>query len=156
MLKEVNSSYALASYSHPHFPGEAFCYVDDCVLGIDKIMHCDDIIDTPVNLGSNKIGSINELRTRIKKITCVKMNRHHDLNAPKGVAGRNSDNTFILKVPRWEPNIKLDCDLAQTFAWIYDQYRKRTVGQRVGIGRNRAGPGWIKPAGAAYRGIKKV
>jgi nucleoside-diphosphate-sugar epimerase len=109
-------------------------YIDDCVQGIDKIMHSDDLIATPINLGSSELVSINELLTKIEKIAGVKMNRKYDLNAPQGVAGRNSDNTFIKKTLKWEPNTKLDKGLAKTYAWIKQQYAKRKAGKRVGVG----------------------
>jgi GDP-D-mannose 3', 5'-epimerase len=112
----------------------SFMYINDCVQGIDKIMHCDALIATPINLGSSEMVSINTLLTKIEKIAGVKMNRKYDLDAPQGVAGRNSDNTFIKKVLKWEPNTTLDRGLKETFHWIYDQYNKRAAGQRVGIG----------------------
>lgn len=112
----------------------SFMYIDDCVLGIDKIMHCDELIATPVNLGSSELVSINELLTRIEKIAGVKMNRKYDLNAPQGVAGRNSDNSFIKKVLKWEPKTSLNKGLAETYAWIAQQYKKRKAGERVGVG----------------------
>ncbi len=62
-------------------------YIDDCVKGIDMIMHCDDLIATPINLGSSELVSINELLSKIEKIAGVKLNRKYDLNAPQGVAG---------------------------------------------------------------------
>jgi nucleoside-diphosphate-sugar epimerase len=109
-------------------------YIDDCIKGIDLIMHCDELIATPINLGSNELVSINELLSRIEKIAGVKMNRIYDLNAPRGVAGRNSDNTFIKKVLGWEPKTPLDEGLAITYRWIAEQYRKRKAGERVGVG----------------------
>lgn len=112
----------------------SFMYIDDCVKGIDMIMHSDALIATPINLGSSELVSINELLTKIEKIAGVKMNRKYDLNAPQGVAGRNSDNTFIKKTLKWEPNTKLDKGLAETCAWIKQQYAKRKAGQRVGVG----------------------
>ena len=112
----------------------SFMYIDDCVLGIDKIMHSDDLIATPINLGSSEMVSINTLLTKIEKIAGVKMNRQYDLKAPQGVAGRNSDNTFIKKVLKWEPNTTLAKGLAETYAWITQQYKKRKAGERVGIG----------------------
>jgi GDP-D-mannose 3', 5'-epimerase len=112
----------------------SFCYVDDCVLGIDKIMHCDKLIATPINLGSSEMVSINTLLTRIEEIAGMKMNRKYDLNAPQGVAGRNSDNTFIKKSLKWEPETELNKGLRETFHWIYGQYKKRAVGHRIGIG----------------------
>jgi nucleoside-diphosphate-sugar epimerase len=104
------------------------------VQGIDKIMHCDDLIATPINLGSSELVSINELLTKIEKIAGVKLHRKHDLSAPLGVAGRNSDNTFIKKVLKWEPNTTLDKGLAETYKWIKQQYHNRKAGKRVGIG----------------------
>jgi GDP-D-mannose 3',5'-epimerase len=112
----------------------SFMYIDDCVQGIDRIMHSDELIATPINLGSSEMVSINDLLTKIEKIAGVKMNRKYDLQAPQGVAGRNSDNTFIKKVLKWEPNTKLDKGLAATYAWITEQYHARKAGKRVGIG----------------------
>jgi len=112
----------------------SFMYIDDCVKGIDKITHTDELIATPINLGSSELVSINELLTKIEKIAGVKMNRNYDLNAPKGVAGRNSDNTFIQQVLGWEPNTTLDKGLAATYKWIGQQYALRKEGKRIGIG----------------------
>ena len=112
----------------------SFMYIDDCVQGIDKITHCDDLIATPINLGSSELVSINELLSKIEKIAGVKLKRSYNLNAPQGVAGRNSDNTFIQKVLKWEPGTTLNKGLAETYAWITEQYHARKAGKRVGIG----------------------
>ncbi|GAA0568104.1 NAD-dependent epimerase/dehydratase family protein [Rhizomicrobium electricum] len=114
----------------------SFMYIDDCVQGIDKITHCDDLIATPVNLGSSELVSIDELLTKVEKAANLKtpLTRHYDLDAPKGVAGRNSDNTFIKEVLNWEPSTSLDVGLAKTYAWIKEQYERRKAGKRVGIG----------------------
>jgi nucleoside-diphosphate-sugar epimerase len=112
----------------------SFMFIDDCVRGIDQIMHCDALIATPINLGSSELVSINELLTRVEKIAGVKMKRKYDLSAPQGVAGRNSDNTFIKQILKWEPSTKLDKGLAKTYAWIAQQYETRKTGKRVGIG----------------------
>ncbi len=109
----------------------SFCYVDDCVKGIDKIMHCDQLIATPINLGSSELVSINELLSKIERIAGVQLKRKYDLTAPQGVAGRNSDNTFIKQVLKWEPNTTLDKGLAATYKWIKAQYHARQQGQRV-------------------------
>ena len=106
-------------------------YVDDVVKGIDMIMHCDELIATPINLGSSELVSVNELLSKIEKIAGVKLKRHHDLTAPRGVAGRNSDNTFIKKMLNWEPNTPLDKGLAATYQWIKEQYHNRKKGKRV-------------------------
>ena len=109
----------------------SFMYIDDCVKGIDMITHCDELIATPINLGSSELVSINELLSKVEKIAGVKLKRNHDLNAPRGVAGRNSDNTFIQKMLKWEPNTPLDQGLAATYKWINEQYHNRKQGRRV-------------------------
>ncbi|HRT55657.1 MAG TPA: NAD-dependent epimerase/dehydratase family protein [Candidatus Paceibacterota bacterium] len=109
----------------------SFCYIDDCVKGIDLIMHCDDLIATPINLGSSELVSINTLAEKIERIAGVKLKHRHDLSAPLGVAGRNSDNTFIKQVLGWEPSTPLDQGLAATYAWIKEQYERRKQGRRV-------------------------
>jgi GDP-D-mannose 3',5'-epimerase len=109
----------------------SFMYIDDCVKGIDMIMHCDKLIATPINLGSSELVSINDLLSKVEKIAGVKLKRHYDLNAPRGVAGRNSDNTFIQQMLGWEPNTTLDKGLAATYQWIKQQYDNRKKGKRV-------------------------
>lgn len=109
----------------------SFMYIDDCVAGIDRIMHCDKLIATPINLGSHELVSINDLVSKVEKIARVKLKREYDLSAPRGVAGRNSDNTFIKAVLKWEPDTPLDTGLAATYRWIGEQYRKRKQGKRV-------------------------
>jgi GDP-D-mannose 3',5'-epimerase len=109
----------------------SFMYIEDCLKGIDLIMHCDELIATPINLGSSELVSINDLLSKVEKIAGVKLQREHDLQAPRGVAGRNSDNTFIKQVLHWEPNTPLDKGLKATFAWIKTQYEARKQGRRV-------------------------
>jgi len=109
----------------------SFMYIEDCVKGIDKIMHCDDLIATPINLGSSELVSINDLLSKVERIAGVKLKRRYDLNAPRGVAGRNSDNTFIRNVLKWEPNTSLDVGLKATYQWIEKQYNARKKGRRV-------------------------
>jgi nucleoside-diphosphate-sugar epimerase len=109
----------------------SFMYIDDCTKGIDMIMHCDDLIATPINLGSKELVSINKLVSLIESTAGVKLERKYDLNAPRGVVGRNSDNTFINQVLHWEPNTPLKDGLAKTYAWIEEQYFDRKAGKRV-------------------------
>jgi nucleoside-diphosphate-sugar epimerase len=109
-------------------------YIDDCVKGIDMITHCDELIATPINLGSSELVSINTLVDKVEKIAGVTLERSYDLAAPQGVAGRNSDNTFIQQVLKWEPGTTLDEGLAVTYRWIKEQYDKRKLGHRVGVG----------------------
>ena len=109
----------------------SFMYIDDCIRGIDLIMHCDDLIATPVNLGTSEMISINELVTLIERLGGVKLKRRYDLDAPKGVAGRNSDNTFIQSVLGWEPDTPIRKGLAPTYRWIEQQYHDRKAGRHT-------------------------
>jgi nucleoside-diphosphate-sugar epimerase len=95
------------------------------------ITHEDRLIATPINLGSSELVSINDLLSKVEKIAGVTLQRHYDLNAPRGVAGRNSDNTFIRKMLKWEPDTTLDQGLAATYKWINVQYHNRKKGRRV-------------------------
>jgi GDP-D-mannose 3',5'-epimerase len=109
----------------------SFCYIDDCILGIDKIMHEPELIARPINLGSSELVSINELVSIVEDIAGVKLERHYQLDAPKGVAGRNSDNTFIESVLGWEPRTPLRDGMARTYKWIEGQFEARKLGHRV-------------------------
>jgi GDP-D-mannose 3',5'-epimerase len=109
----------------------SYMFIDDCVLGIDQIMHCEDLIATPINLGSNELVSVDELVSAIEEIAGIKLQRKYILDAPRGVAGRNSDNTFIKQVLDWEPNTSLKEGLAKTYPWIEEQYFDLKAGKRV-------------------------
>ncbi len=109
----------------------SFCFIDDCVRGIDKIMHSDKLIATPINLGTSELISINDLVTMVEKIGGVQLKRHYALDAPKGVAGRNSDNTFIKSVLDWEPDTPLERGMKKTYQWIEQQFSDRKAGKRV-------------------------
>lgn len=109
----------------------SFTYIDDCVKGIDMIMHCDDLAGTPINLGSSELITINDLVSLAEKIGEVKLERQYDPSAPRGVAGRNSDNTFIKQVLNWEPNIPLKEGLTKTYRWIEKQYEDRKLGKHT-------------------------
>ena len=109
----------------------SFMYIDDCTKGIDMIMHCDDLIATPINLGSSELVSINHLASLAEEIGGVTLERDHKLDAPQGVAGRNSDNTMIEKILGWEPNVPLRDGLAKTYEWIAQQYADRKAGKRT-------------------------
>ena len=112
----------------------SFCYIDDCLVGIDRIMHADQLIATPVNLGSSELISINELVSMVEEIAGLTLERTYDLGAPKGVAGRNSDNTFIESVLGWEPRTPLRDGMAETYRWIAGEYAKRQAGKPVAVG----------------------
>jgi nucleoside-diphosphate-sugar epimerase len=100
----------------------SFMYIDDCLKGIQMILASE--VTEPLNLGSSELVSINQMVDMVEKIAGVKLKRSYDLSAPKGVRGRNSDNTLIKKLLGWEPNVKLYDGLEKTYAWIYDQYKK--------------------------------
>jgi len=99
----------------------SFMYIDDCVNGTQMIMNSE--ILEPINLGSSELVSINQLVDLVEDIAGVKLKRSYDLSAPKGVNGRNSDNTLIRKYLNWEPRIRLRDGLEKTYAWIRDQYK---------------------------------
>jgi nucleoside-diphosphate-sugar epimerase len=94
----------------------SFMYIDDCIEGTLKIMYSD--IVEPINLGSSELVSIDDLVTIVEEIAGVKLNRTYDLDAPKGVRGRNSDNTLIKKCLNWEPSLPLRDGMKKTCEWI--------------------------------------
>ncbi len=97
----------------------SFMYIDDCLYGTKSILESD--IRYPINLGSNELVTINQLVSIVEDIAGVKLKRNYKLDAPKGVRGRNSDNTRILKELGWEPSTRLRDGMEKTYAWIYDQ-----------------------------------
>jgi len=97
----------------------SFMYIDDCLKGIQLIMNSD--ILEPINLGSSEMVSINQLVDIVEDIAGIKLKRSYDPKAPKGVNGRNSDNTFIKKRLGWEPSITLRAGLEKTYSWIYQE-----------------------------------
>jgi GDP-D-mannose 3', 5'-epimerase len=97
----------------------SFMYVDDCLLGTTMIMES-DILD-PINLGSSELVSINQLVDTVEEIAGIRLKRRYNLDAPKGVRGRNSDNTLILERLGWEPSTPLSVGMEKTYAWIYDE-----------------------------------
>jgi len=107
----------------------SFMYIDDSVKGIQTIMNSG--ILEPINLGSSEMVSINRLVDMVEEIAGVKMKRIYDLDAPKGVMGRNSENTLIRKYLNWEPDTPLRTGLEKTYAWIHDQVLARNAGRRV-------------------------
>jgi len=109
----------------------SFMYIDDCTLGIDQITHCADLIATPINLGSSELVSVNDLVSYVEEIGGVTLQREYKLDAPRGVAGRNSDNTMIQRILKWEPNTPFKEGLKKTYTWIQQQYEDRKAGKRT-------------------------
>ena len=97
----------------------SFMYIDDCLKGIQAIMHSE--IVEPLNLGSSELVSINQLVDMVEDIAGIKLKRSYNLKAPKGVNGRNSDNTLIKKLLHWEPDTRLRVGMEKTYRWIYDE-----------------------------------
>jgi GDP-D-mannose 3', 5'-epimerase len=97
----------------------SFMYIDDCTKGIQAIFESD--IHEPINLGSSELVTINQLVDIVEEISGIKLERKYNLRAPKGVNGRNSDNTKIRKYLGWEPSIRLNDGIAETYAWIENE-----------------------------------
>ncbi|HLN54640.1 MAG TPA: NAD-dependent epimerase/dehydratase family protein, partial [Bacteroidales bacterium] len=107
----------------------SFMYIDDCIRGIQDIMYSD--INEPLNLGSSEMVSINRLVDYVEEIAGYRMEREYDLSAPKGVRGRNSENTLIKKYLGWEPSITLKKGLKETYAWIKEQMESDLKSSKV-------------------------
>ena len=100
----------------------SFCYIDDCIRGIYKLMHSD--FNRPLNLGQDRMVSINQLAVMIADIANIHVRMRH-VPGPQGVRGRNSDNTLLKTVLNWTPEISLEEGLAKTYAWIESQVYAR-------------------------------
>jgi GDP-D-mannose 3',5'-epimerase len=98
----------------------SFMFIDDCVKGIDLITHSD--ILEPINLGSSELVTINQLVDIAEEIAGVHLKRNYRLDAPRGVAGRNSDNTKIRGYLGWEPDTRLRDGMERTYRWIFDEF----------------------------------
>ncbi len=99
----------------------SYCYIDDCVEGIYRLMRSDH--RDPINLGQDRMISINELVDIVARLAGKSIRKHYDLTKPQGVRGRNSDNTRLREVLKWEPQISLEEGLDRTYRWIADQLR---------------------------------
>ncbi len=110
----------------------SFMYIDDCIKGIQDIMYSN--INEPINLGSSEMVSINQLVDIVEDIAGFKMDRKYDLGAPKGVRGRNSENTLIKKYLDWEPSIPLKKGMKKTYDWIKEEMENETKEKR-GVNR---------------------
>jgi GDP-D-mannose 3',5'-epimerase len=108
----------------------SFMYIDDCIYGTQAIL-ASKVLE-PLNLGSSELVTINGLVDIVEDIAGIKLKRSYNLKAPKGVKGRNSDNTLIKKCLGWEPNIRLRDGLEKTYRWIHDQMTSRGGKSRRG------------------------
>ena len=100
----------------------SFTYIDDTIEGIHRLMESD--FTDPINLGSDEMVSINQLVDIVEKIANVKLERNYNLDAPKGVRGRNSENTLIKQVLGWAPSISLEDGMAKTFEWVLAELKE--------------------------------
>jgi len=110
----------------------SFMYISDCLKGMYKITDSNTWHD-PINLGSSEGVSINQLVDIVEDIAGVKLKRRYNPDAPKGVNGRNSDNTLIKKVFGWEPNTRLRDGMERTYRWIHDQLVPRYRGNSAAV-----------------------
>jgi GDP-D-mannose 3', 5'-epimerase len=101
----------------------SYCYIDDCVEGIYRLMRSD--YHDPLNIGQDRLISINELVEMVAAIAGKVIHRHHDLTKPQGVRGRNSDNSRLRQVLAWEPQISLEVGMSRTYHWINSQLGAR-------------------------------
>lgn len=97
----------------------SFTYIDDCIAGMLAILRSE--IHEPINLGSNELVTINQLVDLVEDIAGIKLHRRYKLDAPRGVMGRNSDNTKIQHYLHWEPSIRLREGLQKTYEWIEER-----------------------------------
>ncbi len=100
----------------------SFMYISDCLQGTQTLLWSEFI--EPINIGSSELVSINQLVDIVEEIAGIKLKRTYHLSAPKGVNGRNSDNTLIKQVFDWEPNTRLRDGMEKTYRWIYDEMTK--------------------------------
>jgi nucleoside-diphosphate-sugar epimerase len=108
----------------------SFMYISDCLQGTQMLLWSD--FYEPINIGSNELVSINQLVDIVEDIAGIKLKRSYNLSAPKGVNGRNSDNTLIRNVFDWEPSTRLRDGMEKTYQWIFDQMTaKEPVGPRT-------------------------
>ncbi len=97
----------------------SFTYIDDCIAGTLRLMESE--VREPLNIGSDQMVSINEMVEILENIAQIKLTKEYDLSAPKGVRGRNSDNSKIKELLGWSPSISLEAGLGETYRWIESQ-----------------------------------
>lgn len=107
----------------------SYCYVDDCVDGVYRLMQSD--YHQPINIGSDRLVTINHLIDMVAHIAQKNIHKRYDLSQPQGVRGRNSDNTLIKQVLSWEPSIPLEIGMKKTYEWIAEQVAAKKKSPRL-------------------------
>lgn len=100
----------------------SFMYISDCVEGLIRLMNSD--YRQPLNLGTDRLVTVDQLVDMVCEIAHKRLRKHHDLTRPQGVRGRNSDNERLRKVLHWEPSATLEYGLEITYKWIWEQLRR--------------------------------
>lgn len=114
----------------------SFCHIDDCLIGIHKLMQSD--YSMPLNLGQDRLITINQLADIIAKIAGIEIVKNH-VPGPQGVRGRNADNSRLRQVLGWEPEVSLEEGLSDTYAWSEDQVRGKLESyQSVPVSKGRS------------------
>jgi GDP-D-mannose 3',5'-epimerase len=106
----------------------SFMYIDDCLHGTQTLMGSD--VTEPLNIGSAELVTINQLVDLVERIAGINVKRRYNLDAPKGVRGRSSDNTLIQRRLGWEPSIRLRDGLEKTYRWIRDEMAATSTSRR--------------------------
>jgi len=109
----------------------SFCFIDDCVVGIHRLMMSDHT--GPLNLGQDRLVSINGLVDMVAAIAGVRVVKQH-VDGPQGVRGRNSDNSLLRRVLGWEPSISLEEGLSRTYPWIEAQVQQKLAASEMRSG----------------------
>jgi GDP-D-mannose 3',5'-epimerase len=128
----------------------SYCFIDDCVEGIYRLMRSD--FHDPLNLGQDRMITINELVDIVAAAAGKTVRRRHNLNAPQGVRGRNSDNTKLRAVLKWEPQVTLEDGLKRTYQWIRSEMAKQP-GKYVLDGRSGKDASAPAALGASRRAV---
>ena len=124
---KVNGTNAIEVWGDGH-QTRSFMYIDDCIKGTLAIA-ASDVVD-PINLGSSELVTVNQLVDMVEEIAGLRLTRNYNLTAPRGVNGRNSDNTMIRRALGWEPSIRLRDGMERTYRWIHDEYVKKYAAAR--------------------------
>ena len=107
----------------------SFTYIDDCIEGTLRLMESE--VPEPLNIGSDQLVTVDQLVDIVESIAGVELVRRYKLDAPKGVRGRNSDNTLVRQKLGWSPSRRLEDGMRETYGWIYAQMTESNANRRV-------------------------